>query len=82
MWLRVWRDDDIAALIDTLRELLLDGTLRMVPTILNALNTAALHTQPRGLVRRRGADPRGRDRRDRARARSRPLADALRALRR
>jgi 4-cresol dehydrogenase (hydroxylating) flavoprotein subunit len=44
MWLRVWRDDDIAPLIDTLRRLLLDGTLRMVPTILNALNTAALHT--------------------------------------
>jgi 4-cresol dehydrogenase (hydroxylating) len=44
MWLRVWREDDIAPLIDTLRRLLLDGTLRMVPTILNALNTAALHT--------------------------------------
>ena len=44
MWLRVWRDDDIAPLIDALRILLLDGTLRMVPTILNALNTAALHT--------------------------------------
>jgi len=44
MWLRVWQEDDIAPLIDTLRRLLLDGTLRMVPTILNALNTAALHT--------------------------------------
>ena len=44
IWLRVWRDDDIAPLIDTLRMLLLDGTLRMVPTILNTLNTAALHT--------------------------------------
>src|SRR4051812_8241575 len=45
MWLRVWREDDIAPLIDTLRRLLLDGPLRMVPTILNALNTAALHTR-------------------------------------
>jgi 4-cresol dehydrogenase (hydroxylating) flavoprotein subunit len=44
IWVRVWRDDDIAPLIDTLRTLLLDGTLRMVPTILNTLNTAALHT--------------------------------------
>jgi 4-cresol dehydrogenase (hydroxylating) len=44
VWVRIWRDDDIAALIDTLRVLLLDGTVRMVPTILNALNTAALHT--------------------------------------
>jgi len=44
IWVRIWSDDDIAALIDTLRTLLLDGTLRMVPTILNTLNTAALHT--------------------------------------
>jgi len=44
IWVRIWRDDDIAPLIDTLRSLLLDGTLRMVPTILNTLNTAALHT--------------------------------------
>ncbi|HEY1774850.1 MAG TPA: FAD-binding oxidoreductase [Solirubrobacteraceae bacterium] len=44
IWVRVWKDDDIAPLIDTLRVLLLDGTVRMVPTILNALNTAALHT--------------------------------------
>jgi len=44
VWVRVWRDDDIAPLIDTLRVLLLEGTVRMVPTILNALNTAALHT--------------------------------------
>src|SRR5579871_1788533 len=44
MWLRVWNEDDIAPLIDTLRRLMLDGTVRMVPTILNALNSAALHT--------------------------------------
>ena len=44
MWLRIWRDDDIAPLIDTLRALLLDGTLAMVPTILNTLNTAAVRT--------------------------------------
>lgn len=44
MWLRVWRDDDIAAVIDTLRRLFLSDTLRMVPTILNTLNTAAVRT--------------------------------------
>ena len=37
----IWRDDDIAP--HTLRVLLLEGTVRMVPTT-NALNTAALHT--------------------------------------
>src|SRR3984957_11171868 len=42
MWLQVRGDDDIAPLIDTLRRLALDGTLAMVPTILNALNHAAL----------------------------------------
>ena len=44
MWLRVWRDDDIAALLDTLRELALDDTIRMIPTILNTLNMAAVRT--------------------------------------
>ena len=82
MWLQVRRDDDIAPLIDTLRRLALDGTLQMVPTILNALNHRGAAHPPRRLVRRRGADPRGGDRPHRARARDRPLADALRALRR
>ena len=31
LWLRVWRDDDLGAVIDTLRVLMLDGTIRMVP---------------------------------------------------
>jgi 4-cresol dehydrogenase (hydroxylating) len=44
MWLQIKNDDDIAPLIDTLRRLALDGTLQMVPTILNTLNHAALHT--------------------------------------
>jgi 4-cresol dehydrogenase (hydroxylating) flavoprotein subunit len=36
LWLRVWRDDDLAAVIDTLRVLMLDGTIRMVPQIMSA----------------------------------------------
>ena len=31
LWLRVWRDEDLAAVIDILRTLMLDGTIRMVP---------------------------------------------------
>ena len=37
LWLRVWRDDDLAAVIDTLRVLMLDGTIRMVPQLMNTV---------------------------------------------
>jgi 4-cresol dehydrogenase (hydroxylating) len=37
LWLRVWRDDDLPAVVDTLRELMLDGTIHMVPQILNTI---------------------------------------------
>jgi len=37
LWLRVWRDDDLAAVIDTLRTLMLDGTIRMVPQVMNTV---------------------------------------------
>jgi 4-cresol dehydrogenase (hydroxylating) len=37
LWLRVWKDDDLGPVIDTLRELLLDGTIRMVPQVWNTL---------------------------------------------
>ena len=37
LWLRVWKDDDIAAVMDTLRVLMLDDTIRMVPQILNTV---------------------------------------------
>src|SRR3954452_14600630 len=36
LWLTVPRDDDIAPAIDTLRELMLDDTIRMVPQLLSA----------------------------------------------
>jgi 4-cresol dehydrogenase (hydroxylating) flavoprotein subunit len=41
-WLTVPRDDDIAPLIDTLRELMLDGSIRMVPQIMNTLLLGAV----------------------------------------
>jgi len=37
LWLRVWKDDDLGPVIDTLRTLMLDGTIRMVPQIMNTL---------------------------------------------
>ena len=37
LWLRVWKDDDIGPVMDTLRVLMLDDTIRMVPQILNTV---------------------------------------------
>jgi 4-cresol dehydrogenase (hydroxylating) len=42
MWLRVWKDDDVAQVVDTLRTLMLDDTIRMVPQILNTVVLAAV----------------------------------------
>jgi 4-cresol dehydrogenase (hydroxylating) len=36
LWLRLRKDDDLAPAIDTLRELMLDDTIRMVPQLLSA----------------------------------------------
>jgi 4-cresol dehydrogenase (hydroxylating) flavoprotein subunit len=37
LWLRVWRDEDLPAVIETLRTLMLDGTIRMVPQVMNTM---------------------------------------------
>ncbi|MBV9194508.1 MAG: FAD-binding oxidoreductase [Solirubrobacterales bacterium] len=37
LWLRCWRDDDLGPLMDTLRTLMLDGTIRMVPQVMNTI---------------------------------------------
>jgi 4-cresol dehydrogenase (hydroxylating) len=42
LWLRAWNDDDLAPLIDTLRVLMLDGTIRMVPQIGNVIGAASM----------------------------------------
>jgi 4-cresol dehydrogenase (hydroxylating) flavoprotein subunit len=44
LWARVWRDDDVAAMVDTLRELMLDGTVRMVPQVMNTLLYGSVFT--------------------------------------
>lgn len=37
VWVRVWNDDDLGPLTDTLRALMLDGTIRGVPQMLNTV---------------------------------------------
>jgi 4-cresol dehydrogenase (hydroxylating) flavoprotein subunit len=45
LWLRVPRDDDLAPAIDTLRQLMLDDTIRMVPQLLSAPLLASILTE-------------------------------------
>jgi 4-cresol dehydrogenase (hydroxylating) len=42
LWLRAPKDDDLGALVDTLRRLMLDGTIRMVPQIGNVVGAASV----------------------------------------
>lgn len=44
LWLRVWRDDDLPAVVDTLRRLMLEDTIRMVPQIMNTLLLGSVMT--------------------------------------
>jgi 4-cresol dehydrogenase (hydroxylating) len=37
LWLRVWRDEDLEPVLDTLRSLMLDDTVRMVPQVINTV---------------------------------------------
>jgi 4-cresol dehydrogenase (hydroxylating) len=41
LWLRVWNDDDLGPLVDTVRELMLDGTIRAMPLIQNTMRLAS-----------------------------------------
>jgi 4-cresol dehydrogenase (hydroxylating) flavoprotein subunit len=45
LWLRVWNDEDLATVVDTLRALMLDDTIRMVPQILNTLLLGSILTE-------------------------------------
>jgi 4-cresol dehydrogenase (hydroxylating) len=45
LWLRVWKDDDIAPMLDTLRVLMLDKTIENIPQIANTLLIAAVLTR-------------------------------------
>ena len=43
-WVRVWNDDDLGPLVDTLRTLMLDDTIRMVPQVLNTVAYGSVFT--------------------------------------
>jgi 4-cresol dehydrogenase (hydroxylating) flavoprotein subunit len=45
LWARVWNDDDVGPMIDVLRKLMLDGTIRMVPQVMNTLLCGTVFTQ-------------------------------------
>jgi 4-cresol dehydrogenase (hydroxylating) len=42
IWLRVWNDDDLGPLVETVRALMLDGTIRVMPLIQNTIRLASL----------------------------------------
>ncbi len=44
-WVRVWNDDDLGPVVDTLRTLMLDDTIRMVPQVLNTVAYGSVFTQ-------------------------------------
>ena len=46
-WARVWREDDLGPLVDTLRRLSLDDTIRCVPQILNTAVYSSVVTDRR-----------------------------------
>jgi 4-cresol dehydrogenase (hydroxylating) len=43
-WVRVWNDDDLGPVVDALRKLMLDDTIRMVPQILNTVAYGSVFT--------------------------------------
>ncbi len=44
LWLRVWNDDDIGPMLDVLRELMMDDTIRMVPQIMSTILMGSVFT--------------------------------------
>jgi 4-cresol dehydrogenase (hydroxylating) flavoprotein subunit len=44
VWVRVWKDDDLPQVLDTLRALMIDGTIRGVPQVLNTVLYTSMFT--------------------------------------
>ena len=44
VWVRVWNDDDLGPALDILRRLMLDGTVRGVPQVINTLLYTSMFT--------------------------------------
>src|ERR1700744_2026578 len=57
LWLRVWSDDDLAPMMDTLRRLMLDGTIAMVPRVLNTVLYGAVVARRAGFWAGEGPIP-------------------------
>jgi 4-cresol dehydrogenase (hydroxylating) len=45
IWVRVWNDGDLGPLVDTLRRLMLDDTIRMVPQVMNTVLYGSVFTR-------------------------------------
>ena len=45
IWVRVWKDADLAPLVDTLRTLMLEDTIRMVPQVMNTVLYGSVFTR-------------------------------------
>ena len=45
IWVRVWKDDELAPLVDMLRRLMLDDTIRMVPQVMNTVLYGSIFTR-------------------------------------
>ncbi|MBV9464744.1 MAG: hypothetical protein JO169_01390 [Solirubrobacterales bacterium] len=45
IWVRVWKDDHLGPVVDTLRQLMLDDTIRMVPQVMNTVLYGSVFTR-------------------------------------
>jgi len=45
IWVRVWKDDHLGPVVDTLRRLMLEDTIRMVPQVMNTLLYGSVFTR-------------------------------------
>lgn len=57
LWLRAWNDDDIGPMLDVLRELMLDDTIRMVPQIMSTILMGSVFTSREQWYSGEGAMP-------------------------
>ena len=70
LWLRLWDDSQMPAVVDALRELMLAGTIDMRPQLSNTLCIASMLTARSDWYDGDGPDPRGDHREDREGARA------------
>ncbi len=81
-WVMASRDDDLGPMVDTLRELMLGGSITGYPMILSPVAAASVFTDRAHWYQGEGRPPRGGDRAHLLGARLRALDDALRDPRR